>query len=95
MGGLTGGLPPSGEVSLEEVLSNAVFFSLFTRWLASSGMANKTVLHFLTDIKERTPPLLPPPRSEAIHSPAPTECLPPRDFLDTSWTLPGHFLDTS
>jgi len=42
----------SGEVSLEEVLSNAVFFSLFTRWLASSGMANKTVLHFLTDIKE-------------------------------------------
>lgn len=56
MGGLTGGLPPSGEVSLEEVLSNAVFFSLFTRWLASSGMANKTVLHFLTDIKERTPP---------------------------------------
>ena len=47
MGGLTGVLLPSGEVSLEEVLSNAVFFSIFQKYLAEHKLVDGKVLPFM------------------------------------------------
>ena len=45
----------AGELAMEEVLSNAVFFSLFTRWLAQSKLADALLLHFLNDMQVNTP----------------------------------------
>mmetsp|Transcript_32827 Transcript_32827/g.104725 ORF Transcript_32827/g.104725 Transcript_32827/m.104725 type:complete len:775 (-) Transcript_32827:2169-4493(-) len=42
----------AGSLALEEVLSNAVFFALFTRWLSQSNLVDAQLLHFLTDMRD-------------------------------------------
>mmetsp|Transcript_14049 Transcript_14049/g.42850 ORF Transcript_14049/g.42850 Transcript_14049/m.42850 type:complete len:702 (+) Transcript_14049:171-2276(+) len=42
----------TGSLALEEVLSNAVFFSFFIRWLAQANLVDNLLLNFLKDMKE-------------------------------------------